>query len=198
MANRQADLINEMEDREVLLHLYLTQFIIIFLAVLIGFFLFEDLDSFFKIWKLNLKEILLFGGGSAIIVLVLDMILMKILPEHMYDDGGINEKVFRRRPVWHIFIICFIVAISEEIFFRGVIQTHFGYVIASIVFAVLHIRYLYKWALLLEVILLSFYIGWIYFVTENLLVTIFMHFLIDFVFALMIRFKYLREVSNQR
>jgi len=198
MANRQADLINEMEDREVIFHLYLTQFIIIFLAAVVGFFLFDNLDSFFKIWKLNLKEILLFGGGSAIIVIVLDAILMKILPEHMYDDGGINEKVFRRRPVWHIFIICFIVAISEELFFRGVIQTHFGYVIASVVFAVLHLRYLYKWVLLLEVILLSFYIGWIYLITENLLATIFMHFLIDFVFALLIRFKYLREVSNQR
>lgn len=198
MAKRQADLINEMEDREVLFHLYLTQIIIIILAFIIGLFLFEDLDSFFAIWKGNIKEVLLFGGGSAIIVIVIDFILMKVLPKDMYDDGGINEKVFRNRPVWHIFIICVIVAFSEELLFRGVIQTHFGYLIASIVFAVLHIRYLFKWALLIVVISLSFYIGWIYIETENILVTIFMHFMIDFVFALIIRMKYLREVSILR
>ncbi|HHY71653.1 MAG TPA: CPBP family intramembrane metalloprotease [Bacillus bacterium] len=196
MAKRQADIIHEMDDREVLLHLYLTQFIIITLASVIGFFLFEDLDAFFAIWKLNIKEILLFGGGSAIIVIAIDLILMKSLPKHMYDDGGVNEKVFQKRPIWHIFIICIIVAFSEELFFRGILQTHFGYLIASIVFAILHFRYLYKWTLLIVVISLSFYIGWIYLITENLLVTIFMHFLIDFVFALIIHIKYLHRVLN--
>ncbi len=198
MAKRQAELINEMEDKEVLFHLYLTQLMIIILSSIIGFFLFEDLDSFLDLWEWNIKEILLFGGGSAIIVISIDSVLMKVLPKHMYDDGGINEKVFKKRPVWHTFIICLLVALSEELFFRGVLQTHFGYLIASIVFAILHFRYLFKWALLLVVISLSFYIGWIYIITENLLVTIFMHFLIDFVFALMIRINYLRTVSNER
>lgn len=198
MAKRQAELINQMEDKEVLFHLYLTQLMIIILSSIIGFFLFEDLESFFNLWEWNMKEILLFGGGSAIIVISIDSVLMKVLPKHMYDDGGINEKVFKNRPVWHTLIICLLVALSEELFFRGVLQTHFGYLIASIVFAILHFRYLFKWALLLVVISLSFYIGWIYIITGNLLVTIFMHFLIDFVFALMIRINYLRTVSNER
>lgn len=198
MAKRQAELINEMEDKEVLFHLYLTQLMIIILSSIIGFFLFEDLESFFELWEWNIKEILLFGGGSAIIVISIDSVLMKVLPKHMYDDGGINEKVFKNRPIWHTFIICLLVALSEELFFRGVLQTHFGYLIASIVFAILHFRYLFKWALLLVVISLSFYIGWIYIITGNLLVTIFMHFLIDFVFALMIRINYLRTVSSER
>lgn len=197
MAKRQTELINQMEDKEVLFHLYLTQVMIMILTGIIGFFLFEDLESFFELWEWNPKEILLFGGGSAIIVISIDFILMKVLPKHMYDDGGINEKIFKNRPVWHTFIICLVVALSEELFFRGVLQTHFGYFIASIVFAILHFRYLFKWALLFVVISLSFYIGWIYIITENLLVTIFMHFLIDFVFALTIRINYLRTVPNQ-
>lgn len=198
MAKSQSELINQMGDKEVLFHLYLTQLMIIILTGIIGFFLFEDLESFFDLWEWNTKEILLFGGGSAIIVISIDSILMKVLPKHLYDDGGINEKVFQNRPVWHAFIICLLVALSEELFFRGVLQTNFGYFIASIVFAILHFRYLFKWALLLVVISLSFYIGWIYIITENLLVTIFMHFLIDFVFALIIRIKFLRTVPNER
>ncbi|KEF40582.1 hypothetical protein M670_00609 [Schinkia azotoformans MEV2011] len=95
MAKRQAELINQMEDKEVLFHLYLTQIMIIILTGIIGFFLFEDLESFFELWEWNPKEILLFGGGSAIIVIIIDTILMKVLPKHMYDDGGINEKVFK-------------------------------------------------------------------------------------------------------
>lgn len=198
MVKRQADLIKEMDDWEILFHLYLTQVMMILVALIIGFFLFANIDAFFKIWEWNLKEILLFGGGSAIIVVAIDAVLMKILPKHMYDDGGVNEKVFQKRPVWHITIICLLVAFSEELFFRGVIQTHFGFLIASLVFALLHFRYLFKWALLMVVISLSFYIGWIYLITGNLLVTIFMHFVIDFVFALIIRRKYVCEVSNQR
>lgn len=192
---RQTEVIKSMKDKEVLFHLYLTQFILVILAGIIGWFLFEDIGSFLSIWEWNLKEVLLYGGGSAIIVIAVDGFLMRILPKDMYDDGGINEKVFKNRPVWHIFVISLIVAFSEEIFFRGVIQTHFGYLIASIIFALLHIRYLYKWVLLIVVVSLSFYIGWIYLLTQNLWVTIFMHFLIDFVFAIIIRIQYLRQVS---
>lgn len=195
MENRQADIIKDMKDKEVLFHLYLTQLILLILALTIGYFLFEDIESFLKIWEWNVKEILLFGGGSAIIVIVMDAILMKVLPKNMYDDGGINEKVFKNRPIWHIIIICVIVSCSEELFFRGVLQTHFGYIVASIIFAVMHIRYLYKWVLFVVVVSLSFFIGWIYILTENLFVTIVMHFLIDFIFALIIKIQNIRNVS---
>ncbi|WP_102345737.1 CPBP family intramembrane glutamic endopeptidase [Bacillus sp. Marseille-P3661] len=198
MVRKQSDLIKNMKDTEVLVHLYLTQAIILVLAGIMGYFLFEDLHAFQQIWKWDIKEILLYGGGSAIIVIIIDYTLMKFVPKNMYDDGGINEKVFQQRPVWSIFIISLVVAFTEEIFFRGVIQTHFGYITASIIFAILHIRYLYKWLLFTIVVGLSFFIGWIYIVTNNLWVTIFAHFLIDFVFALIIRIQYLRDVSISR
>ena len=43
-----------------------------------------------------------------------------------------------------ILVITFIIGFAEEFLFRGVVQTHFGIVIASFVFAVLHIRYIKK------------------------------------------------------
>ena len=60
---------------------------------------------------------------------------MKVLPSHYYDDGGLNERIFRGRSVIEIAVISSVVSIAEEILFRGVIQTHVGLIISSIIFA---------------------------------------------------------------
>lgn len=82
-----------------------------------------------------------------------------------------------------------LVAIAEELLFRGVIQTTFGYLISSTLFALIHFRYLKKPVLLISVLFVSFYIGYIFILTENLLVTITAHFVVDFTLGLVIRFQ---------
>ena len=106
-----------------------------------------------------------------------------------FDDGGINEKLFRNQSVGSIFFIALTVAICEELLFRGVIQTTFGYLFASSLFVVLHTRYLKKPVLLGLLIVTSFLIGFIFEVTSNLLVTITFHFVVDFVLGLYIKFS---------
>ena len=193
MRNRQADIVNGMKDSQIVFHLYATQFLLLVVSIILGFFLFNDMDSFFMLWTLDLKQILIYGGGSAILVIIIDFLIMRWVPKHVYDDGGINELVFRNRNYFHIFFLCIIIAFAEELLFRGIIQTHFGIVIASVIFALLHVRYLYKWVLFTAVVLLSFLLGYLYLITNNLLVTFFAHFLIDFVFALKIRKDYLQS-----
>ncbi|MBM7661206.1 membrane protease YdiL (CAAX protease family) [Bacillus mesophilus] len=188
----QSDVIEHMTDREVLTHLYITQLFLLAIASVIGFFLF-DLEQFKSIWQLDILEILLYGGVAGIGVVLIDLWLMKIVPAHHFDDGGINNRVFQKRSYLHIFVLCWIIAIAEEWLFRGVIQTHFGFVVASVLFAFLHVRYLKKWVLFLIVISLSFLLGYLYEITENLFVTIFAHFLIDFIFGVKIRIDYLKE-----
>jgi membrane protease YdiL (CAAX protease family) len=185
----QSDLIKQMTDREVLSHLYITQLALLLVASLLGLFLF-DLQSFKGIWQFDVVEIAVYGGITAVTVVIIDLWLMKILPAHFFDDGGINDRVFQKRSYFHIFILCWIIAVAEEWLFRGVIQTHYGLVIASVLFALLHIRYLKKWVLFIIVTSLSFLLGLIYDVTENLYVTIFAHFLIDFIFGVKIRLEY--------
>lgn len=192
MRNQQAEMIKHMTDRQVLTNLYLTQLLILVVSFVIGWIFLPDFELISNMFRLEWGIIALYGGGSALIVLLIDFSLMKVLPNKMYDDGGINEKVFERRPIWHIFIICLVVSFSEELLFRGVLQTLLGYVIASSLFAVMHIRYLSKFILFFVVVALSFFLGWIFEVTNNLYVTFFSHFLIDFVLALFIRFKYLK------
>jgi uncharacterized protein len=180
MKKNYRELINRATDKELQNSLYLTQVMILIISFILGMFLFDDLAEFIDLFIWDLQQIILWGGIAGVAVVLLDLILMKLLPSHYYDDGGLNERIFRNRSISQIAFIAAIVAVPEELLFRGMIQTHFGLISASIIFAIVHYRYLFNWYLLLNVIGLSFFIGYVYLQTNNILVTIFMHFLIDF------------------
>ena len=180
MKKNYRELINRATDKELQNSLYLTQVMILIISFILGMFLFDDLAEFMALFIWDLQQIILWGGIAGVAVVLLDLILMKLLPSHYYDDGGLNERIFRNRSISQIAFIAAIVAVPEEILFRGMIQTHFGLISASIIFAIVHYRYLFNWYLFLNVIGLSFFIGYVYLQTNNILVTIFMHFLIDF------------------
>ena len=80
---RQSEQIRMMSDREVLIHLYFTQLLLIVVSAIIGFFLF-DVSTFRKIWHFDVATVLKYGGGSAMIVLAIDFLLMRYLPKHWY------------------------------------------------------------------------------------------------------------------
>jgi len=183
---RQSEQIQHMTDREVLFHLYLTQGLLLAVAGVASLFLF-DWDEWRRLWRLDLSDVLLYGVGAASLVLAVDFLAMRHLPEDWHDDGGVNEKIFRGRSILHLFFLCGLIAVTEEWLFRGIVQTHWGLWAASVIFAVLHVRYLEKWFLFLMVILLSLFLGVLYEQTNSLWVTVTAHFLIDFVLALHIR-----------
>lgn len=189
MKDKYAGIIKELSDKELLFHLYLTQIILLTISSILGIILFDSFRDFFGLFKWNDPKIFLIGGAVGLAVVLLDLILMKLLPPSYYDDGGLNERIFRSRSVLHIAFIAAVVAISEELLFRGVIQTHVGLVISSLIFAVVHYRYLFNWFLFLNVIVLSFLIGYIFYITDNLVVTIFMHFTIDFLLGIILKYR---------
>lgn len=196
MKKKYADIIKDLSDKELLFHLYLTQLVLLIVSFISGIILFDPVADFFHLFKWKDVNILLVGGTAGIAIVLLDLFLMKVLPPSLYDDGGLNEKIFRSRNVIHIAGIAAFVAFSEEILFRGVIQTHFGLAVSSILFALVHYRYLSNWFLFLNIITLSFLIGYIYHITGNLLVTISMHFLIDFLLGINIRIRHLKQVKS--
>lgn len=195
MKNKYTNLINELSDREIVFHLFATQVLLIVVSFILGFFLFDDFSSFWSILDWKDPRILTVGGLAGLAIVILDITLMKFLPASYYDDGGLNQRLFQNKSFWQIAGIAAMVAISEEVLFRGVIQTHFGLVISSIIFALIHYRYLFNVFLFLNITTLSFFIGYIYLITENLLATIFLHFVVDFILGLIIRFK--RTPHNQ-
>src|SRR5699024_6459571 len=150
--------------------------------------LFDHMTDGFDILIFNWRDNIKYGEIPAIILGIVEMILYKMLDDSDYEDGGINTKIFQGEQIsWNI-VITFIVAISEEVLLRGVIQTTFGYIFASSLFAIIHIRYLKKPILFLLVLFTSFLIGYLFLITENLLVTIVFHFLVDLLLGLYVKY----------
>ncbi|SDQ53730.1 CPBP family intramembrane glutamic endopeptidase [Virgibacillus salinus] len=185
----QSEIIKGMTDKELSKQIIFSQLLLIVVSLLSSLIFFDDMVEWFGLFRFNLYEIAYYGILPGLIIVASDIILIYFFPTKYYDDGGINDRIFRNRSIKKIFAIALLVAVSEEILFRGVIQTTFGYVVASIIFALIHIRYLKKPVLLLSVLIVSFYIGYIFILTENLLVTITAHFIVDFLLGVVIRFK---------
>lgn len=189
MKDRYKETVAGLTEKDLLFHLVATQILLLTISAVLGMILFDSLHEFKELFVWRDWSILSIGLTAGAAVVIMDFILMKYLPKSYYDDGGLNERIFKNRSVFQIMLIAAIVAISEEILFRGVIQTNTGLIISSIIFAVVHYRYLFNWFLFANIILLSFLIGYIYLVTDNLLVTIMMHFFIDFILGLIIKFR---------
>lgn len=64
----------------------------LFTALLMGIFLFDDADAFLSLWNPSDLSILKYGAPLAALVIIADLMVMKWAPKHMYDDEGINEK----------------------------------------------------------------------------------------------------------
>jgi uncharacterized protein len=198
MKNKHEELIKEMSEKEILFHLYLTQGMVLLIAFVLGLVIYKDIFFFKNLLKWNDWSILSIGITFGLTVVIIDIFLMKTLPKSFYDDGGLNDKIFGNKNVFHIAWIALLVAFSEELLFRGIIQTELGMIAASIIFAIVHYRYLSHWFLLMNILLLSFFIGYVFHLTNNLAVTFMTHFIIDFLLGclIMIKNKKLRLVKD--
>lgn len=185
----QREILNRLTDRELTKQLLFSQGLLLFLGILLSLILFDHPAQWLHLFRFNSFEIVYYGVFPGLIVVAVDAVLMYILPERYYDDGGINERIFANRSVMGIVGLVLLIAIAEEVLFRGVLQTTMGYVIASTVFALVHIRYLKKPVLLVSVLLVSFYLGYMFKLTGNLFTTMTAHFIIDFLSGLLIRLK---------
>ena len=186
---KQEDIIKQMTDKELKHQLLISQSIFFLLSITLSFFLFDHLFDWFHLFSIDFTEIILYGVVTGIVLVILEIVIDLKVPKKLVDDGGINERVFKNQSIPTIFIIALVVAISEEFLFRGVIQVTFGYVFASSLFVVVHIRYLKKPLLLISIIITSFLIGFLFEVTQNLLVTIAFHFIVDFLLGIYIKVK---------
>jgi len=163
---------------------YGTQLIILLIAILcIGFFLgFSQFRN--ELLAFNHLKTYIWGLVGGIVLVVFNILLNYTIPERFLDDGGFNKKFFTSLTIFEMTILCVLIALSEELFFRGFIQTKFGIVIASIIFALVHFRYVKKPILLIVVLLESFFLGYLFMKTDNLVVVFITHFILDYVLGM--------------
>ncbi len=171
----------------MLINLYVTQLVVLIAAVVILLFQKPQFSAIFSIAAGT--RILIWSIGFAAAVVIVDLLISSKVPPEVTDDGGINEKIFKNRPLWHIALLSLVVAFCEELLFRGAIQASWGPYWTSILFAAIHIRYLQHWLMTGLVFGISYGLGWIYIQTGSLWTPIAAHFLIDFTMGCILRFR---------
>ncbi|TMW73634.1 CPBP family intramembrane glutamic endopeptidase [Alteribacter natronophilus] len=195
--NRQAKVISRLTDGELLLNLYLSQGIMLLVALFASRLLLGGWFEPFTLIEWNMGAVFT-GLAVAAAVVLLEWLCIRILPAKWLDDGGINERIFKNRSVVHIAVISFVVAVSEEVLFRGVIQTSAGIIAASVLFALIHFRYLHHPFLFTFTVGLSFLLGYVYLITGNLLTVISAHFFIDAILGLAIKYGWFEKNGKNR
>ena len=176
-----------LSDRQLLINLYITQAFIFVIGILWVIFQGRSLFELF-VWPQDWR-FAFWGMGLAAAVIAADLAISRWMPDEATDDGGVNERIFRHRPIWHIAWICLMVSFCEELLFRGAIQHAIGPYWTSILFAAIHVRYLRHWIPTGLVFAISYGLGWIMLQAGTIWAPIAAHFLIDFVMGLIIRFR---------
>ncbi|BCG59951.1 CPBP family intramembrane glutamic endopeptidase [Paenibacillus sp. URB8-2] len=177
----------QLTDRLLLINLYFTQGLTLIIGLV--WILFQKRNPFHVLNFPDGAHFAAWGLGLAVIMLVVDFVLTYIVPEETMDDGGINELLFRGRPIWHIALIAAIVSICEELLFRGAIQYAFGPYWTSVLFAIIHVRYLRHWIPTGWVFASSYGLGLIYIYSGTIWAPILCHFFIDLFSGLVIRYR---------
>jgi membrane protease YdiL (CAAX protease family) len=179
--------VDQLNDKMLLANLYITQLLTLIIGI--GWIIFQGRNP---LDLLNIPpngHFALWGAGLALLVLCIDIGISRFVPEEAADDGGVNERIFRTRPVWHIIAISFVVSVCEELLFRGAIQHAFGAYWTSILFTAIHVRYLRHWVPTGLVFSISYGLGWIMIQSGTLWAPILAHFLVDLVMGCIIRFR---------
>src|SRR5690625_2439776 len=120
---KQADIVRQLSSNDLKWSVLYTQLLLFTLSIILSLFLFSSMIDWIYLFEFNLYYILYYCVLPAFIIILINIILDKFVPKQFLDDGGINEKLFSNQSVYSIFIIAAVVAISEELLFRGVVQT---------------------------------------------------------------------------
>lgn len=123
MMNIQRRSVEDMSPKEIRLNLYITQLIIISIGCLLAYILFPGKEEFSNLWKWEPFSILFIGGGIACGIVLVDYLAMQILPESWFDDGGINDRMFRGMSVMQLLVVTFLSDLLKN-FYSGVFCKH--------------------------------------------------------------------------
>lgn len=175
----------ESESRLLLWNLLLTQLLITVLAVLLLWF--QDRLTW-ELWVPAGWSMWGLGIAAGLAVVGLDRFLYRRVSKDRLDDGGLNRRLFQNLSFAEIAGIAAGVAVAEELLFRGAIQHWLGVIGTSLLFTLIHFRYLKQWILVTVLFGVGSLLGGLTESTGSLVPAVVAHFTVDFVLGLWIRF----------
>lgn len=133
---------------------------------------------------------LLLGAGAAVAALIgLGLVLFALQEMRLFEEDPSVlveelERVVRANPEF-VLLLPLAAGITEEIFFRGLLQPRVGLVASSLLFGLVHVGY-GTWVQVVAPVVLGFFFGLLYKWTRSLWTAISAHFCFDFIqFALL-------------
>ncbi|NLD45971.1 MAG: CPBP family intramembrane metalloprotease [Clostridiaceae bacterium] len=125
------------------------------------------------------------GYGSMVCVF---LILLKIKsPEYFYDEA-VDLLITTLSP-FQLIITFILGGVAEELIFRGIIQLWFGLIPSSVLFTLIHVRYLKKPYMALETLCLGLILGTLYILTKSIWICTVAHILMNMTTAWIIKSK---------
>ncbi|WP_159438625.1 CPBP family intramembrane glutamic endopeptidase [Desulforamulus ferrireducens] len=119
-----------------------------------------------------------YGTLMAAILVLMQILLATLVPHHLLLDDGTN-RVLYSFSYPNILLLMGLGAFAEETLFRAAMQPKLGILLTSVLFALIHVRYLKKWVLLLGTVVMSMALGWLYQKTQIIWAPIWAHFLVN-------------------
>jgi hypothetical protein len=184
-----------MTKRMLFINIILSQVIILIIALLLGRLLVSDIGfrDLLKI-ELSVKTIITFLVGSAALLSLQLLFHKYVSKERLFDE--INVILIEKFSLPNLFLVFFSGSFAEEFLFRGILQPLIGIWLTSLLFALIHFRYLRKFFILIEVYLMGIILGISYVISSSLWVPIFCHLFVNFITALLIKKGYLKYYNE--
>ncbi len=177
------------------INLLLTQGIVLAVAVVASLFI-HSFAGTVALFAYPGAKPMAWAVAVALFFVSLSLWMDRALPKQWVDDGEINRRLFHGLSLARTALLCVLVGVSEEWLFRGVLQPMLGNGWTSLVFTLIHFRYLRKAVLAATVFATSFVLGFLFDASGNLLAPILAHSLIDFLLALSIQRRSRRETDG--
>jgi len=178
---------HHLDARTLRLNLFLTQGILL-AAAIGGGLLFEGWEGMIRLFVLPDPAALGWTGAVVLGIVMVNIAVDRLLPAKWQDDGQINRIVFADLSLLSMFGLCFFVGLSEEWLFRGTIQPMLGLFWTSLLFTVVHVRYLRKPLLIILLFATSLLLGKLAEISGGLIAPVMAHTLIDFLLACYLRY----------
>lgn len=143
--------------------------------------------------SLTIMEVAAASSGLVLFGIVLAV----FIPSRYLDE---TNKSYQNGSLLGIIVFMFLAALFEELLFRGIIQNVLSIfiehqwtviIITTLLFLTFHIQYFKKPLMLLNISIPSLVFGWIYVETNNILASLFVHFIMNVVMTLLFKYKLL-------
>jgi len=188
----------EMKQQELVLTVISVESLLFTVASAWGYF--AHINPFHKI-QFNTEDIIL-AVLNSFLLLAVNFLVINVFSKYIPFFRYLKEAYDEITPIAAnitfpgAFIIAVFSGFAEEFLFRGIIQIQFGIIIASVLFGLFHIGSKKTLWYGIYAVIIGFYLGLLYHITGNLLVTIIVHCLNNFLALYYMRYYYRKYIKN--